>query len=592
MPYTYTTNWQLKKPTVLTLALIGDLNDNADSIEEALSFLYNVQSPRFGAVGDAATDDTSAIAAAIAAAGANNTVYFPNGTYLVSGLTANQSSQKWLLEPGAIIRLKDSANTHVVTVTADDVQIIGGQIDGNQANNTGTLSGIRASSRSRLRIEGVRFASVETHGVYFTSCTDCDVVDCRFTAMPYFVMLQYANTNIRVSGCHGSGATSNGLLADGGAGVYADKNGSNTNYRIHVADCWFTGGRGIYLNNSTDSTVVGCTCEGSDDVGIDLEMCDRVTVSGCTVRSNTNYGIALLQGCSFCTVTGCVSRGNTGRGIQVSAYTGDTTARAVGNAVVGNVAEGNGGAGIILLGATYTTVSGNLCMNNGTTVASQGGIHLTNVGAVYSTNNVVQGNVCTDNQGSKTQAYGIICVNASDTLNTIVDNEVGGNLTSPISESGVTNVRRSNRGSTDAVSARAYNSGAVSTANTTWTAVTLNSERWDTRSLHSTSSNTERLTAPVAGHYEGKAYVAFAASAGGTARQVRIRLNGTTTIAQASAPPLGAGNAVFVIVPFSYQLAAADYVHAEAWQDSGGALDVAVSGNVSPELGMTLVEQS
>jgi len=49
--------------------------------------VYNVKDSAYGAVGDGVADDTTAILAAISAAGATGTVFFPAGTYLHTQLT-------------------------------------------------------------------------------------------------------------------------------------------------------------------------------------------------------------------------------------------------------------------------------------------------------------------------------------------------------------------------------------------------------------------------------------------------------------------------------------------------------------------------
>src|SRR3990167_858282 len=61
------------------------------------------------------------------------------------------------------------------------------------------------------------------------------------------------------------------------------------------------------------------------------------------------------------------------------------------------------------------------------------------------------------------------------------------------------------------VSARANNSGAIALTSGTATLMTLDSERWDTDTIHSTASDTSRLTATTAGKYQITGHVEFAA---------------------------------------------------------------------------------
>lgn len=68
----------------------------------------------------------------------------------------------------------------------------------------------------------------------------------------------------------------------------------------------------------------------------------------------------------------------------------------------------------------------------------------------------------------------------------------------------------------------------------------------------------------------------------GARRLVDLFLNGATVIARASVPPLS-GIATVVTVSADYSLAVNDYVEVRALQDSGGALNVAVAANYSPE---------
>jgi len=136
---------------------------------------------------------------------------------------------------------------------------------------------------------------------------------------------------------------------------------------------------------------------------------------------------------------------------------------------------------------------------------------------------------------------------------------------------------------------RAYNSAAISLASGASTALTLNSERYKTdATMHSTASNTSRLVAPVAGKYRVTAHAEIAAAAGGTIRQLSIRLNGGTTIAVQTSPFNGT-SASELTVSCTYIFAANDYVEMLALQDSGGAINVNSAGNYSPEFEMEYV---
>ena len=130
---------------------------------------------------------------------------------------------------------------------------------------------------------------------------------------------------------------------------------------------------------------------------------------------------------------------------------------------------------------------------------------------------------------------------------------------------------------------RAYNNANISINNATTTAITLNSERWDTDTMHSTSSNTSRLTATTAGLYVITASVDFAANATGV-RSAQLQVNGATVIALSTIASAGAGNDTVISLATTYYLNATDYVEMLAFQNSGGALNVVSGANYSPEL--------
>lgn len=121
---------------------------------------------------------------------------------------------------------------------------------------------------------------------------------------------------------------------------------------------------------------------------------------------------------------------------------------------------------------------------------------------------------------------------------------------------------------------RAFNSTAQNIATATWTSMTLNSESYDVGGLHSTATNTSRLTIPAGGGgvYIVTAHIGFTASSGGAGRLLRVYLNGASTLgAQVFCAP-SATHAGTLTTTVQYKLAVGDYVECQVYQDTGGIL--------------------
>ena len=133
--------------------------------------------------------------------------------------------------------------------------------------------------------------------------------------------------------------------------------------------------------------------------------------------------------------------------------------------------------------------------------------------------------------------------------------------------------------------ARVYNDAAINVSSNTQTALTFNQERYDIGGFHSTSSNTGRLTAPVAGVYGISGHVRFVSAADYTRIQVFLTLNGTDTIAGINDfLAFGTGGVLRSVETF-YALAAGDYVALEVLQVNTAAavLTITATPAISPE---------
>lgn len=135
--------------------------------------------------------------------------------------------------------------------------------------------------------------------------------------------------------------------------------------------------------------------------------------------------------------------------------------------------------------------------------------------------------------------------------------------------------------------ARAYHSANQSITTATWTALALNSERFDTDVIHDTVTNNSRLTCKTAGKYQISGNVEWASNATGT-RQLQVWLNGATDIGH-EARQASTGGVMSMSISVIYDLAVNDYVELRVNQDSGGGLNVNSTGNYTPEFSMVRV---
>lgn len=140
---------------------------------------------------------------------------------------------------------------------------------------------------------------------------------------------------------------------------------------------------------------------------------------------------------------------------------------------------------------------------------------------------------------------------------------------------------------------RVFNSTNLTLTTGVEFALTFDSERIDqaggsASTMHSTVSNSQRLTAIYAGVYLIVGNAQFAANAT-SYRQLRIRLNGTTFLAAVSSPSNTAAIATKMQISTIYSMAVNDYVELLALQNSGGNLDIENAANISPEWSMVRV---
>ena len=121
-------------------------------------------------------------------------------------------------------------------------------------------------------------------------------------------------------------------------------------------------------------------------------------------------------------------------------------------------------------------------------------------------------------------------------------------------------------------------SGAQSITTSTWTDIEWGAEVWkvgDT-AIHSTSSNSERLTAQIAGEYLPTGTIQFDGEATDFIVGVRLYKNGSTQMARLFSRSLenASWGVTIAVPPVPVQLSATDYITCQVWHNLGSGYDV------------------
>ena len=139
------------------------------------------------------------------------------------------------------------------------------------------------------------------------------------------------------------------------------------------------------------------------------------------------------------------------------------------------------------------------------------------------------------------------------------------------------------------VGVRAVANAVTSLTTATWTSIALaGTDRFDTDAFHDPATNNSRLTVPAAkaGKYMIGGNASFAGSATGE-RAARIYLNNTTVIAgELRTAVADAALPTRINIVTLYDLAVADYVELQQWQDSGGSINSQNDANYTVEFWM------
>jgi polygalacturonase len=433
----FVTNLADATPNVTTHpALHNNTNDAINKLEAFVAPAKNIKS--HGAVGDGATDDSTAFQTALTAGG---DVFVPPGTYVVTGLSVPTGARLRGV-PGAILKHKASAATAMITIADASVgaTVCDLTIDGNAANQGSNVNPIQVGGAGGTVRNVAIYDSKYDAILIRSSSSRVTVADCRIYKVNASVSTgRYgitvlgtttgdAPTGVIIRGNHVAHTTEGGL---GIVGI-----GFDVVFADNVTEA--TGGDGIAAYNRDNRRVacVGNVINGPLNNGIHVGGTDML-VSGNVVKTSSEQGIVVASDPNAqptatvgATVTGntvdITSGASSGAGIKVDRYTnavitGNTVRDANTHGIVvsdcrgasctGNTVYSPAVQGIRVEGSTEVALSGNVIFDAGTDGIRVLQITRADEVVVQSADVAITGNMISTSGG-----WGVLSQNTSERL--------------------------------------------------------------------------------------------------------------------------------------------------------------------------------
>lgn len=301
-----------------------------------------------------------------------------------------------------------------------NISIHGGEWDGNNANN------VLGTGNSFISFETARnidcrdmYIHDAKYGIIFEGCTNVRCHNIQGKTFTKMLLISDASATYGV-GCRNTLYTQ--CIAEDCAinGLYGHGNPSGQDgYGLSVVNCiaFDCDFGGIYL----DEKLWGIECVGN----FVYQNGDGSTAGAGIWINGEQDGIPYFSSrWNTCIGNVCFQNNNDGIELTKAAYV----------LVSNNVLVENEWNGLFGIGIHHCMIKDNMVVNNSQhTAGSWMGIDLTSVTGPDSVlypvhDNMISGNMCTDNQGTKTQQYGIQIRSTTTAYNNIItDNDVRGN---------------------------------------------------------------------------------------------------------------------------------------------------------------------
>ena len=231
----------------------------------------NVRS--YGAIGDGLADDTAAIQAVFDTAENGAAIYFPSGTYLVSGLTVKDLERIRIYGDGngSEIKLIESSNTTLLDIYNCPRFILENlRFNGNRDNQI-SGGGVCVSQGEFSVIARIEIAYCKEYGLKLTGTGTGEGWN--------------GTDEINVHNCYIYYNTGDGVL------IY-----DTHDHTISGCNIEFNSGNGVHLQSCSCCNIVSSMLTSNEAHGIYAEEATRYNVVGSQIRNNGECGIKVMGG--------------------------------------------------------------------------------------------------------------------------------------------------------------------------------------------------------------------------------------------------------------------------------------------------------
>jgi len=357
----------------------------------------------YGADGDGVADDTDAIQASVDALSSGGIVFFPAGTYLTSSVI-DMESDVTFMGVGRSSKITSNGSHSIFRANDKDrAGLVRLYISG------GTDGVTIYSGSTRCFVEGC-FFDTGNNGVLLNAALYCRVVNNYMDSVGKNGVYAYAASHYNI-------ITNNHIISPSGMGV-AVYNGSQQNL-IQGNYVYDTGENGIFVNDADDTT-------HSNYNSIIGNIVYRTGVSHANGGNGIELGLEQVGSIVQGNIVSGAGYGRSGDGVTsafgISVHGSD-------NVISGNCVLNSLYHGIYLYECLNSTCINNVVKNSSKESGSaHDGIRITGTASNVSHGNIIANNRCFDDQGTKTQDYGIREIGGYENHNLCIGNILRDNI--------------------------------------------------------------------------------------------------------------------------------------------------------------------